>query len=81
MTRDIEEIKRGLAQARAALNLLERFIAEYEARIVNILPQEDVKLYTATDDEVIEGTGLGILKSLNQEIHETADRMASVQTA
>jgi hypothetical protein len=77
MTRDIEEIKRGLAQARAALNLLERFIADYESRIVNILPQEDVKLYSASDDEIIEGRGLGTLKSLNQQLHETAEQMAA----
>ena len=37
MTRDLQEIKQGLAQVRAALYLLESFIAEYETRTVNIL--------------------------------------------
>lgn len=72
MTRDLQEIKQGLAQARAALNLLERFIADYEARIVNILPAEDVKFYRVPDDEVIEGAGGGELQSLNEVIHDTA---------
>ncbi len=75
MTRDLQEIKQGLAQARAALNLLEKFIAEYESRIVNILPQEDVKFYSASDDEVISGTGIGDLGSLNEAIRETAEAM------
>src|SRR5690242_5809555 len=64
MTRDLQEIKEGLAQIRAALNLLEKFVAEYEARTVNILPCEDVKFYAATDDEVIEGSGIGETVSL-----------------
>jgi hypothetical protein len=77
MTRDLQEIKQGLAQVRATLNLLEKFIAEYEARTVNILPCENVKFYRATDDEVIEGAGVGELTSLNHAIHETAQDLAS----
>jgi hypothetical protein len=77
MTRDLQEIKEGLAQVRATLNLLEQFIAEYEARTVNILPCEDVKFYRATDDEVIQGTGIGEVRSLNQAIHKTARDLAS----
>ena len=76
MTRDLQEIKQGLAQARAALNLLEKFIAEYEARTVNILPAEDVKFYAAADDEVISGPGVGDLTSLNGEIHAAAEQLA-----
>ncbi len=76
MTRDLQEIKQGLAQIRAALNLLESFIAEYEARSVNILPREDVKFYSASDDDVIAGPGLGELTSLSAEIHETAEQLA-----
>ncbi len=75
MNRDLQEIKAGLAQARAALNLLEKFIAEYETRTVNILPSEDVKFYTAPDDEVISGSGVGELSSLNQTIHSTAQEL------
>jgi hypothetical protein len=77
MTHDFEEIKQGLAQARAALNLLEKLIADYESRMVNILPCEDVKFYAAPDDEVISGSGIGELKSLNQAIRETAGEMAA----
>jgi len=77
MTRDLQEIKQGLAQARAALNLLEKFIAEYETRIVNILPQEDVQFYQAPDDEVITGSGLGPVSSLNETIAETARAIAT----
>jgi hypothetical protein len=73
MTRDLQEIKQGLAQVRAALSLLESFIAEYETRTVNILPSEDVKVYAACDDDVISGPGIGELKSLNQAIHEAAE--------
>lgn len=76
MTQDLQEIKQGLAQIRATLNLLERFIAEYETRRVNILPREDVEFYSATDDEVISGTGIGELESLNEAIHETAEVLA-----
>ncbi len=76
MTRDLQEIKHGLAQIRAALNLLESFVAEYEARTVNILPAEDVKFYAAKDDDVISGPGLGKLNSLNAAIHETAEQLA-----
>jgi hypothetical protein len=76
MTRDLHEIKQGLAQARIALSLLEKFIAEYETRIVNILPTEDVKFYTAVDDEVISGEGIGELESLNQAIREAAEELA-----
>lgn len=77
MNRDLQEIKQGLAQVRATLNLLEKFIAEYEARTVNILPCEDVKFYNASDDEVIEGAGIGEVTSLNQAIHQTAQDLAS----
>lgn len=77
MTRDLQEIKQGLAQVRAALDLLEKFIAEHESRSVNILPCEDVKFYSAQDDEVISGPGIGELKSLNQAIHEVAEEVAS----
>jgi hypothetical protein len=76
MTQDLQEIKQGLAQIRATLDLLERFIAEYETRTVNILPREDVKFYSATDDEVISGAGIGKLASLNEAIHETAEVLA-----
>ena len=76
MNRDLKEIKQGLAQVRAALTLLEQFIAEYEARTVNILPCEDVKLYRASDDEVIEGAGIGEVTSLNQAIHQAAQQLA-----
>ena len=77
MTRDLQEIKQGLAQVRAALNLMEKFIAEYETRSVNILPTEDVKFYSAPDDEVIAGAGIGELQSLNNAIHKTAEELAS----
>jgi hypothetical protein len=77
MTRDLEEIKQGLAQVRATLNLLEKFIAEYEARTVNILPCENVNFYRATDDEVIEGAGIGELTSITQAIQEAAQDLAS----
>ena len=77
MTRDLHEIKQGLAQVRAMLNLLEQFIAEYEARTVNVLPCEDVKFYRAPDDEVIEGAGIGEPASLNQAIRDTARQVAS----
>lgn len=76
MTRDLEQIKKGLVQVRAALNLLEEFIAEYETRTVNILPREDVKFYEAEDDEVISGDGIGRLKSLNQAIRDTAQALS-----
>jgi hypothetical protein len=77
MTRDLKEIKQGLAQVRATLNLLEKFIAEYEARSVNILPCENVHFYHATDDEVIEGAGIGEMTSVNQAIRETARDLSS----
>ena len=77
MTRDLQEIKQGLAQVRAALSLLESFIAEYETRTVNILPVEDVKVYTACDDDVISGPGVGELKSLNEAIHEAAEELTA----
>jgi hypothetical protein len=76
MTRDLQEIKQGLTQVRAVLALLEKFIAEYETRSVNILPTEDVKFYTASDDDVISGDGLGELKSLNQAIRDAAAALA-----
>ena len=76
MNRDLQEIKQGLAQVRAALNLLEKFIADYESRTVNILPREDVQFYSATDDEIVAGTGLGELTSLGETIRQTADDVA-----
>ena len=79
MTRDLQEIKQGLAQVRATLTLLEKFIAEYEARTVNILPCEDVKFYRATDDDVIEGPGFGEVSSLNQAIRDAATELAQAQ--
>ena len=78
MTHDLQEIKQGLAQIRTALNLLEKFIAEYESRIANILPCEDVKFYVAADDEVVSGNGLGELKSMNEAIHRTAEELAGL---
>jgi hypothetical protein len=81
MTRDIIEIKKGIAQAKAALTLLETFIAEYEGRTVNILPQEEVRFYRAEDDAVIVGPGLGDLSSLNEAIRECARDMAEAQEA
>jgi hypothetical protein len=76
MTRDLQQIKQGLAQIRAALNLLEEFIAEYEARSANTLPVEDVKFYAAADDDIINGDGLGELTSINQTIHHAAQELA-----
>ena len=76
MNRDLQEIKQGLAQVRIALSLLERFIDEYETRIVNILPTEDVNFYTASDDDVISGAGIGELKSLNKALHDAAEQLA-----
>ncbi|HLH17810.1 MAG TPA: hypothetical protein VKX45_11345 [Bryobacteraceae bacterium] len=79
MNRDLQEIKAGLAQVRATLVLLEQFIAEYEARTVNILPAEDVQFYRASDDEVIEGAGIGEVTSLNQTIREAAQQLVPQQ--
>jgi hypothetical protein len=76
MTRDLQQIKQGLAQARAALDLLDQFIAEYETRIVNALPAEDVKFYAAGDDEIISGSGIGKLNSLGEAIHRAAKELA-----
>jgi hypothetical protein len=56
MTRDLQQIKQGFAQIRAALSLLEEFVAEYEARSANILPVEDVEFHAA-DDGIISGNG------------------------
>jgi hypothetical protein len=81
MTRDILEVKKGIAQARAALNLLEKFIAEYEGRTVNVLPREDVVFYRAEDDDIIVGQGLGDLTSLNEAIRECAAEMAAADKA
>jgi hypothetical protein len=78
MTRDLQEIKRGIAQARQALNLLETLIGEWETRMVNILPREDVRFYKASDDEIICGEGTGTLESLNQKLHDTAEELHSV---
>jgi hypothetical protein len=81
MTRDLQQIKQGLAQIRAALALLENFIAEYEARSVNTLPVEDVGFYRAADEDIIGGAGLGELTSLNQTVHRTAEQIAPLETA
>jgi hypothetical protein len=76
MTHDLQEIKNGLAQVRAALELLEKFVADYETRTVNVLPCEDVRFYRADDDEVISGTGIGPTESLNDAIHRAAEAIA-----
>jgi hypothetical protein len=81
MTRDLQQIKQGLAQIRAALALLENFIAEYEARSVNTLPVEDVGFYRAPDDNIIGGAGLGQLTSLNETVHRAALEIAPFETA
>lgn len=81
MTRDILEIKKGIAQAKAALGLLEKFIAEYEGRSVNVLPCEDVRFYRADDEEVIAGEGVGSLSSLNEAIRDTARQMAAIDNS
>lgn len=81
MTRDILEIRKGIAQAKAALELLEKFLTEYEGRTVNILPHEDVVFYHADDDQVIAGQGVGTETSLNQAIHACAEQLASIQRA
>jgi len=81
MTRDLQQIKQGLAQIRAALALLEDFIAEYEARSVNTLPVEDVGFYCAPDESLIAGGGLGELTSLNQAVHQAAQEIAPLETA
>jgi hypothetical protein len=81
MTRDLQQIKQGLAQIRAALALLENFIAEYEARSVNTLPVEDVGFYRAPDDNIIGGAGLGQLTSLNETVHQAALEIAPFETA
>jgi hypothetical protein len=73
MTHDIQEIKKGLAQVRAALELLEQFVAEYETRTVNVLPCEDVRFYKAGDDEIISGGGIGPTESLNEAIGAAAE--------
>jgi hypothetical protein len=79
MTRDILEIKKGIAQAKAALTLLEKFISEYEGRTVNILPCEDVRFYKANDEEIIVGEGVGALTSLNEAIRDCAAEMVAIQ--
>ena len=81
MTRDLQEIKRGVAQCRAALNLLEKFVAEYESRGVNVLPCEDVRFYAAPDDDVISGAGIGSLESMNGAIRATAAELESLEPA
>ncbi len=81
MTHDLQEIKHGLAQVRATLDLLERFIAEYESRTVNILPCEEVKFYVATDEQLASGAGIGKLSSLQDAIRDTARVMAEAETA
>jgi hypothetical protein len=81
MTRDLQQIKQGLAQIRSALALLENFIAEYEARSVNTLPVEDVGFYRAPDEDLIGGAGLGELTSLNQTVHRAAEQIAPLETA
>jgi uncharacterized phage infection (PIP) family protein YhgE len=80
MTRDLEQIKQGIAQIRAALNLLETFVGEYESRMVNIDPREDVKFYSASDDDIISGPGIGDLQSLNQTLRQSADAMVPAQS-
>jgi hypothetical protein len=79
MTRDLEQIKQGIAQIRAALSLLETFVGEYESRMVNIDPREDVKFYRAGDDDIISGSGIGELKSLNQTLRHAAEQLAPAQ--
>jgi hypothetical protein len=81
MTRDLQQIKQGLAQIRAALELLENFIADYEARSVDTLPVEEVGFCQATDEDIIAGAGLGELTSLNQAIHQAALEINPVKTA
>ena len=81
MTRDIQEIKRGIAQAKAALTLLEKFVTEYEGRTVNVLPTEDVVFYKTDDDSVIAGNGFGKVDSLGQAIHECAEELSNIQRA
>ena len=76
MTRDLQEIKKGLNQIRAALELLETFVAEYESRAVNVLPTEDVRFYRAEDDEVISGNGIGPTRSMNESIEKAAKAIA-----
>jgi hypothetical protein len=75
MTRDLQEIKRGIAQARLALDLLDSMIGQWESRMVNILPCEDVSFYKASDDEIISGDGLGALESLNDNLRATAGQL------
>jgi hypothetical protein len=79
MTRDILEIKKGIAQAKAALTLLEKFISEYEGRSVNILPSEEVRFYTADDEKVIVGDGLGPLTSLGEAIRDCAAELVEIR--
>jgi hypothetical protein len=81
MTHDLQEIKHGLAQARAALDLLEKFVAEYESRSVNILPCEEVKFYLGTDEQLRSGSGMGKSSSLEDTIRDTARAMAEPETA
>lgn len=81
MTRDIQEIKRGIAQAQAALNLLEKFITEYEGRTVNVLPTEDVAFYKTDDDSLIAGKGFGQVDSLGQAIRDCAGKLSNIQGA
>jgi hypothetical protein len=78
MTRDILEIKKGIAQAKAALTLLEKFISEYEGRSVNI-PSEEVRFYTADDEKVIVGDGLGPLTSLGEAIRDCAAELVEIR--
>ena len=66
-----------MAQVRAALNLLEKFIAEYETRTVNIFPPKMSSSTPRSDDDVISGAGIGELKSLNQAIHDAAEELTS----
>jgi hypothetical protein len=81
MTRDLQQIKQGLAQISAALELLESFVAQYEARSVNTLPVEDVSFCRAADEDIIGGAGLGELTSLNQTIRQAAQQIAPLETA
>ncbi len=61
--------------------MLEKFVAEYEGRTVNILPTEDVVFYKTDDDSVIAGKGFGQGDSLGQAIRDCAEEMAKIQTA
>jgi len=79
MTRDILEIRKGIAQAKSALDLLEKFITDYEGRMVNVLPQEEVVFYRAEDDAIIAGNGFGAHDSLTKAIRSCAEKLAAIE--